>query len=239
MKLILMVGGSGVRLQPLTYDIPKPMLKINNKSMIEYHIEWAKQYGIKEIIICSGYLSKVIENYFGDGSKFGVNIKYSVEKEPLGTAGPLRLAKELIGDDDFIMLHGDILCKVNAKKLIDFHKNKNAVCTVVIHPSSHPQDSDLIEINEDTKVVKFWNKPHTEAPPTDLGNSGLHVFSSKVFDYIPEGKYSMEKALLPDLVNKKEMIFGYNTQEFLKDMGTFDRIKWMEEQIKDKGWENI
>jgi D-glycero-alpha-D-manno-heptose-7-phosphate kinase len=236
-KLVLMVGGQGVRLQPLTYDIPKPMLPIKGKPMIEYHIEWAKKHGIKDIIICSGYLSYVVENHFGDGSRYGVNIKYSVEKEPLGTAGPLKLAKDIIGDSDFIMLHGDVLCKVDAKKLIDFHRTKNALCTIVVHPSSHLVDSDLIELDGNKKVIKFWNKPHEVIPPTELGNSGLHVFSSGVFDYIQEGKYSLEKGLLPDLVERKLEIFGYNTSEFLKDMGTFDRIEWMEKQIDENGWD--
>jgi NDP-sugar pyrophosphorylase family protein len=238
MKLVLTVGGQGVRLQPLTYDLPKPMLKIAGKPMLEYAIEWAKRYGIKDIIICSGYLSEHIENYFGDGSKFGVNIKYFVEKEKLGTAGCLRLAKNLIGDDDFILLHGDILCKVDAIKLFDFHKKNNAVCTLVVHQSSHPEDSDLVEADENGKVVKFWRKPHPEKPPTNLGNSGLHVFSSKVLDYIPEGKYSLEKELVPKLMDLGEKVYAYNTEEFLKDMGTFDRMEKLGKIIEEKGFWN-
>lgn len=236
MKLVLTVGGHGVRLQPLTYDIPKPMLKIANKPMLEYAIEWAKRNGIKEIIICSGYLAEHIENYFGDGSKFGVNIKYSVEKEKLGTAGCIRLAKDLIGDDDFILLHGDILCKVDGIKLMDFHKKNNAICTLVVHPSSHPQDSDLVESDDSGKVIKFWRKPHQENPPTDVGNAGLHVFSSKVIDYIPDGKYSLEKELVPKILNANEPVYCYNTEEFLKDMGTFERIKELDQKIKEDGW---
>ncbi|MFH1637432.1 MAG: nucleotidyltransferase family protein [Candidatus Woesearchaeota archaeon] len=236
MKLVLTVGGKGVRLQPLTHDIPKPMLKMAGKPVLEYAIEWAKRNSIKDIIICSGYLSKHIEEYFGNGEKFGVNIKYSVETEPLGTAGPLRLAKELIGEDDFIMLHGDILCKVDALPLIEFHKKNKAVCTLVIHKSSHPEDSDLIEIDSTGKVVKFWKKPRTVQPPTNLGNSGMHVFSKRAFDFIPEGKYSMEKELIPKLIESGEAVFGYHTEEFLKDMGTFERMEQLGKIIEERGW---
>ncbi len=236
MKLVLTVGGRGVRLQPLTHDIPKPMLRMAGKPVLEYAVEWARRNGIKEIIMCSGYLAKHVEDYFGDGKKFGVKIKYSIEKEALGTAGPLKLAKDLIGDDHFIMLHGDVLCKVNAAPLIDFHLKNNAICTLVIHKSSHPEDSDLIEVDKDGKVAKFWMKPHPTMPPTDLGNSGMHVFAPEVIDLIPEGKYSMEKELLPKLVNNGHKVFGYHTEEFLKDMGTPERMKQMENMIKERGW---
>lgn len=232
MKLVLMAGGKGERLYPLTKEVPKPMLPLDGKPVLEHTIEWAKRQGLKDIIICSGYLAHVIEEHFGNGEKFGVNIKYSIEKEPLGTAGPLRHAKELIGNDDFIMLHADILCQINAKPLIEFHRNNNALCALVIHKSSHPHDSDLIETDKTGRVVKFWKKPHTEAPPTELGNSGMHVFSARIMDFIPEGKYSMEKELLPKIVEIKERVYGYHTEEFLKDMGTFDRMKQVEEKLK-------
>tara|TARA_Y100000310_G_scaffold281278_1_gene301653 strand:+ start:1063 stop:1782 length:720 start_codon:yes stop_codon:yes gene_type:complete len=238
MKLVLTVGGKGVRLQPLTYDIPKPMLKMAGKPVLEYAIEWAKKYGINEIIVCAGYLHQHIQDYFGDGSKFGISIKYSVEKVPLDTGGPLRLAKDLIGDDDFIMLHGDILCKVDANKLMDFHKKNNALCTLVVHKSSHPHDSDLVEYDNEGKVIKFWRKPHTETPPTDVGNAGLHVFSSKVLDFIPEGKYSLEKELIPKLLKNKENVYAYDTEEFLKDMGTHERMQKLGGLIEEKGWWN-
>ncbi|MBU2637820.1 MAG: nucleotidyltransferase family protein [Nanoarchaeota archaeon] len=232
MKLVLMAGGKGERLYPLTKEVPKPMLPLNGKPVLEHTIEWAKQQGLKDIIICSGYLAHVIEEYFGNGEKFGVNIKYSIEKEKLGTAGPLKLAKELIGNDNFIMLHADILCQINAKPLMDFHNNNNALCTLVVHKSSHPEDSDLIEKDEKGKIVKFWKKPHSEKPNTELGNSGMHVFSSKIFNFIPDGKYSMENELLPNIIETQNNVFAYHTEEFLKDMGTFDRIKQVEEKLK-------
>ncbi|RME54111.1 SIS domain-containing protein [Candidatus Woesearchaeota archaeon] len=239
LKLVLMAGGKGVRLQPLTYDVPKPMLPIKGKPMLEYQIEWAKKHNITDIIICTGYLSKAIEDHFGDGSRFGVNINYSVEKEKLGTAGPLKLASELIGNSDFIVLHGDIMCNVDLDKLYTFHKRNNALATIVVHPSSHPEDSDLIEVNEKNEVVKFWNKPHASEVPTNLGNSGLHIFSSEVLKYIPLTKFSLEKELLPFLVNNGLGVYAYNTDEFLKDMGTFDRIKWVEEQLSTKSWDEL
>lgn len=237
MKLVLMAGGQGVRLRPLTYNIPKPMVPINGKPMLEYNIEWAKKNGVTEIMICSGYLSKVIENYFGDGSKFGVKISYSVEKEALGTGGALSLIKDFVGDEDFILLYADILCKVDFNNLMRFHKNNNADCTLVVQPSSHPEEADLIEL-EGNKVVKFWNRPHVGKLPENLANSGLHVLNGKLLDLIPQKKYSLENDFLVLLVRDYK-ICGYQTSEFMEDMGRMERIKEIEKRFKEEGWDKF
>ncbi len=225
MKLVLTAGGKGARLRPLTYEVPKPMLKIANKPVLEYAIEWAKENGLNDVIICAGYLAEHIVDYFGDGSRFGVSIRYSIEKEPLGTGGAIAQAKNLIGDNDFILLHGDILCEVDSFKLIDFHERNDAICTLVVHKSSHPHDSDMVEVNSQNKVIKFWRKPHESEPSTDLCNLGLHVFNAKALQYFPKGKSSLENDIIPKLVSLGEMIFAYNTSEFLEDIGTFKRLE--------------
>lgn len=236
-KLIILCGGQGTRLYPLTYDIPKVMIPINGKPALEYQIEWAKKYNIKDIIICSGHLHKYIENYFGDGSKFGVNIKYSVEKEPLGTGGPIKLVKDIIGNDDFFVLNGDILCNINLHKVIEFHKSKNALATIVIHKSNHPMDSDLIEVDSNQKIKKLWIKPHKEKPPIITSNAGAYVLNPKIIDQIQEGKVSLEREILPKLHESGHKIFAYNTNEYLRDMGTQERLKEIELLIKNNNGE--
>jgi len=229
--LVLMAGGKGVRLRPLTYDTPKPMIKISGKPILEHTIELAKSQGIKDIIICSGYLSHVIEEYFGDGSKFGVNIKYSIEKEPLGTGGPLSLIKNSI-DDDFIVLNADIMCNINIKKLIEFHKKNNADATIIIHDTDHPDDSDLIEA-DGIKLKKIWLKPHKEKPTTKKSVAGMYVLNPKVISLVPDKKFSLERELLPILHEKQFKVCCYDTNEFLKDVGTFDRIKKIEDDYRN------
>ncbi|MFA5887130.1 MAG: nucleotidyltransferase family protein [Candidatus Nanoarchaeia archaeon] len=232
MKLVLMAGGKGVRLQPLTYDTPKPMLLINGKPILEHTIEWAKTQGITDIIICSGYLSNVIEKYFGDGSKLGVHIEYSVEKSPLGTGGPLRIIKEKL-KEDFIVLSGDIVCKIDAKKLMQFHKKMKADATVVVQKGSHPEESDLIEYDKKGKVKHFWLKPHSaETPKIDKTNASMYVLSPKSLSIIPEGSYNLERQLLPELLKQGKKVYAYYTEEFLEDMGSFDRMKQIEEMMK-------
>ncbi|MEA3378877.1 MAG: nucleotidyltransferase family protein [Nanoarchaeota archaeon] len=234
MKLVLMAGGRGVRLKPLTDNMPKPMIPLNGKPMLQYNIEWARENGIKEIIICCGYLSEKIKDYFGDGSSFGVDIKYAVEDKPLGTAGALRNAKQFLDSEDFILLYADVLCKVNFKKIMQLHKDFNAVCTLAVQHSSHPYESDLIEL-QGKKVLKFLRRPHMDLLKTDLGNAGLHVVNPKIFEMIPEGKCSLENEILPALVTDSK-VAGYFTTEFLEDMGKLERLKKFEQKIKSKGW---
>ncbi len=189
MKLVLLAGGKGTRLYPLTENIPKPMLKINGKPMLEYQIEWAKKNGISEIIICSGYLSEQIEEYFGDGKKWGIDISYSVELEPLGTAGPLKLIEDSL-DGDFILLNADILTNADIKKAFAFHQKKNAKCTLLTHTSSHPQDSDLVEFDESGKVLKLWNKPHQITPPTVFSQAGIYILHPQVLNFIERAEFT-------------------------------------------------
>lgn len=237
MKLVILAGGQGTRLYPLTYDIKKEMLPLNGKPTLQYNIEWAKKNDIKEIIICTGHLHEQIEEYFGDGSKFGVNIKYSIEKEPLGTGGPLRFAKELIGDEDFFVLNGDILCNIDLNKAKEFHKKNNSLATILIHKSNHPMDSDLVETDEKGKVKNIWTKPHQRIPPTTTSNSGAYIINSKILDHIPLEKISLEREILPRLHEEGHNIYGYDTNEYLRDMGTHNRLKEIEEIIKNNNGE--
>lgn len=223
-----MAGGKGVRLRPLTYDIPKPMIKIAGKPLLEHTIGWAKSQGIKDIIICSGYLSHIIEKFFEDGSNFGVNIKYSIEKKPLGTGGPLGLIKDQL-KEDFIVLSGDIFCKLNMNNLMKFHKEKNSDATVVMQEGSHPEESDLIETDKNGKITKFWLKPHNKnVPKIKETNASMYVLNSKILKHIPLKNFSLERELLPFLKEEGYNVYGYNTKELIEDLGSFDRIKKIE-----------
>lgn len=224
-KAVILAGGVGSRLSKITKKIPKPMVKIGGLPVLEHQINLLKRYDIKEIIILTGRLSKVIEKYFKNGKDFGVNITYFKEKKPLGTAGGLKEIKNQL-TDDFLVLYGDVMLDMNLKRLIDSHKKKNSFCTLVLHPNDHPYDSDLVETDDKQKVIAFHPKPHQPNKYfKNLANAGVYVMSPQILKYIKKGtKTDFDKDILPKIVNKKT-IFGYNTPEYIKDMGTPERLK--------------
>jgi D,D-heptose 1,7-bisphosphate phosphatase len=232
-KIFLNTGGKGVRLRPLTYDLPKPMIPVAGKPVLHHLIDWGKSYGINEFVFLNGYLFEKIEEYFGDGSKLGVKIHHSNEPKPLGTAGPLKFAQKHV-DGTFVLIQGDVICKVDIKKMIEYHKQKGGLITIFLHESDHPEDSDVIDLAEDGTVRKVIHKPGNR----DFGcltNAGLFVIEPKILDYIKEGeKLTMEKELYPRLMEAGEKIVGYVSDDYIKDMGTADRLETVEDYLEPK-----
>lgn len=232
-KAIILAGGKGERLGSLVFNIPKPMIKIGNLPLLEHQVNLLKKYGIKEIIILTGYLSEVIEKHFKDGGDFGVKITYFKEKKPLGTTGGLKeIENKLKGD--FIVVYGDVMADMDIARLIAFHKEKNSACTLVLHPNDHPQDSDLVETNEDQRIIAFHPKPHSDSKYfRNLVNAGFYVISPKILKYIKKGvKADFGKDIFPKIV-KKEALYGYSTAEYLKDMGTPKRLEEVRRDYKN------
>ena len=157
MKAVIMAGGKGTRLSSITNDeIPKAMVKVNGKSILERQIEWLKRYNIDNIIMIVGHLKDAIIDYFGDGSKFGVSIDYVIESEPLGTAGAFYYLKEKM-DETFVLVFGDLILDVNLNRFYEFHKRSNSKFTLIAHPNSHPYDSDLVITKECNKLeMEVW-----------------------------------------------------------------------------------
>ncbi len=237
MKAIILCGGRGERMRPLTDTTPKPMLPIAGKPLLVHQINLLKKAGITDIVMAAFYLVDVIRDYFGDGSKFGVKIDYSIEDAPRGSGGAIKEAQKYLGDDNFVVLSGDVVNRMDLSKFITFHKDNNSTVTLAVHPSSHPEDSDLVEIDEGGKVTKLWLKPHPEDVPTDLGNAGVFVMEPKVFEYIAEdGLIGFEKEILPKLMDDVLPIYGYNTDEYIKDMGTLERYEEIQSKYQTEGW---
>lgn len=228
MQVVVLCGGKATRLYPLTEKIPKSMIKIGGLPILEHQINLLKRYNIKEIIILTGHLSEVIERYFRDGSNFGVNITYFKEEKPLGTTGGIKEIEDKL-KEDFIVIYGDIMLNMNIARFLAFHKNKNSVCTLVLHPNDHPYDSDLVEIDSKQRITAVYSKPHRENKYLrNLVNAGLYVMSPKMLKYIKKGvKADFGKDIFPKII-KKEILYGYNTAEYLKDMGTLERIRQVE-----------
>ena len=230
MKLVIIAGGKGTRLG--LSEIPKPMVEFNGVPILEHQINLAKKYEINQIYILSGHLSKLIIDYFGDGSKMGVNIKHIVEDGPLSTAGAV---KQLEGElkERFMVFYGDTIMDIDLASFIKFDlEKKESIGSIIVHPNDHPFDSDLLEIDNDAKVSSFFSKPHKEHTYyTNLVNAALYILSPSIFDYIKKDVASdFGKDIFPKII-LKENLFGYKTTEYIKDMGTPDRFKKVEQDI--------
>lgn len=232
-----MAGGMGTRISSITNNkIPKAMLKIENKTIIEYHIECLKKAKIDEVIIVIGYLGSVIKNYFEDGKKWDMKISYFEEnyKEPLGTAGSLYYLKENI-NDDFILIYGDIFLNIDFNKLISFHKKNNSFATLLTHPTSHPNDCDLVVTNKTNRVMSFLYKDEKRCNDyINLANTGVYCFSSEIFKYVqkPE-KYALEKDIIGKAIKENKRVYSYKSVEYVRDIGTPERINEVREYCRE------
>lgn len=232
MKAIILAGGKGTRLGALTKDIPKPMVPLLGKPLVEYQVELCKKYGLSEIIFIVNHLKQPLIDYFGNGEKFGIDISYFEEPTPLGTVGGIKEIEHLL-TDDFLVLYGDVLVDMDLNRLFKFHREKQSEATLVVHPNDHPYDSDLVELDENERITAVHPKPHK--PDTyyrNMVNAATYVFSPKVLTHLKKGvKADFGKDIFPVLFNTLKM-YGYNTTEYLKDMGTPDRLEQVSGDIK-------
>lgn len=236
MKVLILAGGLGSRMEDAAKNVPKPMIEIAEKPILEWQIELGKRYGYEDYVILSGHKSEVIESYFNDGSRWGVRINYSSETSPLGTAGSVKRAVESYGiKDDFFVFYGDVIMDVNLKALEKFHHKKKPLATLVIHPNDHPYDSDIVEVDEsDNRIVRFHGKPHHNLGIfRNLTNAALYVMSPEIMKHIsasaPEdfGRETFIKAL-----HAGAYLSPYFTTEYLKDIGTPERLTSVESDIR-------
>jgi len=191
MKAIILAGGLGTRLQPLTNNIPKPLLLIKNKPIIEQAILNFKLHGIKDIILSIGYKADMIKAYFGDGAKWGVKIDYVVEDTPLGTGGAIKKASENI-TETFLVINGDNLADFDWKKIIADHKKNNGKITLTLYPVADVTQYGIAKLSEN-KILEFIEKPTVEQAPSNLNNAGAYVIEPEVLDCLPVGFSMIEK----------------------------------------------
>lgn len=232
MQLVIIAGGKGTRLG--LKDIPKPMCPINGKPLLEMQIDLAKRYGINEIFILSGHLSQVIIDYFGDGSKFGVNIHHIVESKPLGTAGSLKLLEGTL-KERFLVFYGDVVMDFDIKSFIEFDKqNEKSIGSLIVHPGNHPYDSDLVEVNDKKEIIGFLPKPHPkDLLYRNLNNAAVYILSPKIFNEIPNDvNTDFGKDIFPKIVQEGKLLRAYDTPEYIKDMGTPDRLQHISEDVR-------
>jgi len=191
MKAIILAGGLGTRLRPLTHDIPKPLLPIKGRPIIEHAILNFKKHGITDIVLSIGHLSDKIKNYFGQGEKWGVNIEYCIEDQPLGTGGAIKKAAVGI-DGTFLAINGDNLADFDWSAAIATHKNQKAQITLSLYPVQDVTQYGIAQL-ENGKILKFIEKPRVEEAPSNLNNAGGYIMESEILNMLPEGVSSIER----------------------------------------------
>ena len=224
MKALILVGGKGTRLYPLTKTLPKPMAPVVNRPHLERVIEWLRGHGVTDVILTLHYKPEHFREYFGDGSKFGVNVHYVEEPEPLGTGGAIRNAEEFL-DDTFLVFNGDILTDLNLTEVVRFHKEKGASVTIALQPVDDPTRYGVVELDSDSRILRFVEKPAPHEAPSNLINAGTYVMEPHVLRYIPKGiKYSVERGLFPTLIEQGEPVYGFaEAAEYWIDIGNLKR----------------
>lgn len=235
MQAVIMAGGKGTRLASITKgELPKPMVPILDKPLLEWQLEQLKRYGITRITMIIGYLSEVIINHFKDGKEFGCNIDYIVEKEPLGTAGAFALLKEKLEEEDFLLVFGDVFFDIDLYKMIEYHHQKKAMVTLFAHPNSHPYDSDLIQADQNGRVIAFDSKKNVRNYWYDnCVNAGMYVVHHSICEKVPVAvKTDFEKDILAEMVKIGEPVYAYISPEYIKDVGTVERITKTIEEIE-------
>ena len=231
MKVVIMAGGRGTRITSVASDIPKPMIKIGDKPVLEHELECLRSQGFTDIVITVSHLGNIIMDYFGDGSKispatgksFGVHIEYYFEKEPLGNAGALFRIKDKL-TEDFLLLNADALFDVDFNRFVDYHRQHGVLVTLFAHANDHPYDSGLLIVDKDNYVLQWLTKEDVRPEYyRNIVNGGLHVISPKILGAeINTPKVDLDRQLLKPLAGTGKMLC-YNSPEYAKDMGTPER----------------
>ena len=221
MKAIIMAGGNGSRLRPLTCTKPKPMANIFGKPLLEHITELLKKHGIRDIGITLRYLPESIKSHFGDGKNFGVNITYFTENEPLGTAGAVFAARDFL-DDDFLIISGDALCDFNLSSAIDFHKRNKAEATLMLYSMDIPIEYGVVATDESGKIRRFLEKPDWSRVLSDTVNTGIYILSKSVFSGFSGGNFDFSKDVFPKLLSQGRALYGYRAEGYWCDIGDID-----------------
>lgn len=232
MKAVIMAGGKGTRLRSIADDIPKPMVPVDSKPVLEYQIESLKNSNVRDITMVIGYLGNVIRGYFGNGEKWDVRIDYIEEEHPLGTAGSLYFLKNRM-KEDFLLLFGDLMVDIDWNRFMRFHKDTGAWITLFGHPNTHPYDSDLIVTGENGRVEKILSKnEERDFYYKNFVNAGIYCISPDVLSVLkkPE-KTDLEKTVIAGQI-QKETVYAYHSTEYVRDMGTPERYHAVTDDVK-------
>ncbi|MEM1426869.1 MAG: sugar phosphate nucleotidyltransferase, partial [Cyanobacteria bacterium P01_H01_bin.130] len=226
MRAVLMAGGSGTRLRPLTCDLPKPMVPILNRPIAEHIINLLKQHQIHEVIATLHYLPDTMPDYFHDGSQFGVRLNYAVEeKQPLGTAGCVKNIEEML-DDTFIVISGDCVTDFDLSAAIAFHRECNSAATLILKRVPNPLEFGVVILDDDQRIIRFLEKPSTSEIFSDTVNTGIYILEPTVLGFLPkEQECDFSKDLFPLLLDKHVPMYGYVAEGYWCDVGNLEAYR--------------
>lgn len=220
MKAMILAAGVGSRLDPLTRNVPKPLVPILNRPVMEYLVELLKKHGFDEIMVNLHYLGEQIEAYFGDGTKWGVKIHWAYEDKLWGDAGSVKRAQDFFQDDTFIVIGGDDLTDMDLTRLVRTHREKGALATIALSLVDDPSEYGIVLMNEDSRITRFLEKPKGEVIFSNTANTGVYVFQPEIFDLIPRGVfYLFGKQVFPLLLEQRLPLYGQLTAAYWKDVG--------------------
>lgn len=234
MKAIIIAGGRGERLKPITNSIPKPMVEVDDKPILLHIINHFKKYCIKDFVIATCYLPEIITNFFEDGSKFGVDIKYTFEdpKNPLGTAGAISLARDMI-DDTFIVTYADILRELDIKKMLSFHKKNKAFATINVYRRINKDAKSIIVIDNNKKVRDFIERPSQNFNQKHIWSNGaFYILEPEIFNFIPSKKIDFGSEVFPSLLKEKKDIYGFISRGYFIDIGNTEKLEYARQTYK-------
>lgn len=224
MKGVILVGGEGTRMRPLTCNTAKAMLPVLNQPFLGHMIRYLREGGINDIIFALCYLPDNIKRYFGDGSQFGVKLTYVVEESPLGTAGGVKNAAAYL-DDLFFVFNGDIVTDIDLRAMLSFHRRRKAKATIALTPVEDPSHYGVVETNAQGRVKRFIEKPPREEATTNMINAGIYILDPQVLNDVPPRTFFMfERHLFPLLLEKGVPIYGFPCDAYWIDMGTPGKV---------------
>ena len=221
-KAFILAGGEGTRMRPLTYDIPKALIPIHGKPMIQYQMELVQTVGVGEVILSIGYLGGQVREAFGDGSGFGIDITYVEEDTPLGTAGPLRLARDKLCGGPFFMFNGDVLTDINLEEFTGFHESQGRAATIALTPVEDVSNYGVVRMDGD-RITEFLEKT-SQVKDSNLINAGIYLLEPEVIDIVPEGKSMIETDVFPILASQGNLA-GYSGDYRWYDSGTVEKYQ--------------
>ncbi len=233
MKAVIMAGGKGTRLRPLTSNQPKPMIPIANTPCMEHIVRLLERYGFDDILVTLEFMPEVIQDYFGDGSKWGVKMEYSIEEEPLGTAGSVKYVEDRL-TERFVVVSGDALTDVDLDQAVALHEERGAEVTLVLKKVEDPSGFGIVVVDDEGRVTEFLEKPDPDEVFSYTANTGIYIVEPGVLQDIPEGQeYDWSKELFPKLLQEERPIYGYVMESYWEDIGDIEQYMSAQRDVLD------
>jgi mannose-1-phosphate guanylyltransferase/mannose-1-phosphate guanylyltransferase/phosphomannomutase len=226
MKAMLLAAGLGTRLRPLTYELPKPMVPILGRPVMEHILRLLARHGFDDVIANLHYFPDLIRGRFGDGSGYGLRLAYSFEPELMGTAGGVRNARAHFGDETFLVISGDALTDIDLTALLKTHREKGGIATLALKRVDDPREFGVVIVADDGRIQGFQEKPDPAEALSDLGNCGIYVFEPEIFDYFPEADFvDWAMDVYPKLLEQDVSFYGHEFPEYWNDVGSLEEYR--------------